>query len=139
MVIVMPSFPETENAHQEVVATLIARLVFTASPEMTDTVHAPGDMMNHEDPDQTAPEESQECPGPGVGHYAGDSGRKKKSQHDPYGKQAVNDHDTRIGEQVRGVALLVGPGGVGVEKPSHVGVDKSLDCAQDTGLPAHVR
>ncbi len=59
MVVVMPSLPETENPHQGVITALVTRLVIPAAPEMTNAVHAPSDMMNHEDADQSAPEESQ--------------------------------------------------------------------------------
>lgn len=138
VVIVMPSLSETENPHQEVVSALVTGLVIPASPEVANAVHAPGDVMNHEDPDQTAPEEPQECPGPGVGDHAGDHPRNEQSDHGPEEKKPIDGDDAGVSEQVRGVALRIGPRGVRVEKPSHVGMEKSLDGSQDTGLPAYV-
>ena len=139
VVVVMPPLPETEKTHQGVVAALVTGLVVTASPEVTDAIHAPGDMVNHEDTDQTSPDESEHRPGPGPRDHTCDRRRNQQTEHHPERKEPVDGRDPRIGKQIGSVACLVGLVELIVKGPSHMGVKQSLRRAEETVIPAGMR
>ena len=107
MMVIMPSLTKTKNPHQGVITTLITRLVIPTAPEMTNAVHAPSDMMNHEDADQSSPEKAEQRPRPGPGNAPGDHCRKEQSDHDPEGKKPIDGDDPLVGQQIRSVAVQV--------------------------------
>ena len=60
MVIVVPAFAERKHTHKDVIPTLVTTSVRLGTPDVTDRVHAPGDVMDDHDPHQTAPDEPKE-------------------------------------------------------------------------------
>jgi hypothetical protein len=55
VMVVMPSLPESQYAKEKIVAALISSFVVLKTPDMADTVHAPSDVVDHEDTNQSAP------------------------------------------------------------------------------------
>ena len=60
MMVVMPAFAKGEDADKDVVTTLVSTSIRLRTPDVTDRVHAPGDVMDDHDPHQTAPDEPKE-------------------------------------------------------------------------------
>src|SRR5216684_4345278 len=59
MVVVMPAFPETQQAYQPLVTAHIRRLKFALAKAVTDRVNAPCDMMQQENAHQPSPEQER--------------------------------------------------------------------------------
>ena len=55
VVVVVPAFAEAEESDDDVVAALVVRAERAVAPEVADGVDLPGDVVDEEDPRETAP------------------------------------------------------------------------------------
>ena len=62
MVRVVPAFPQPKDAKEGVVATLVVAVKGLTTPNVADRVDAPSNVMNEQNSNESAPDESSPCP-----------------------------------------------------------------------------
>ena len=120
MVVVMPSFAQGQEAEYEVVSALIATGIGLASPQVTDGIDAPRDVMDEEDSHQSPPDQPQQGAHPSAGFRPANGGWYQKPQGHPKRKQPADPPGDIVFHQIRNVAGQCG--GVLLKEPSHMGV-----------------
>src|SRR5689334_9911383 len=55
---VMPTFPEAKDSKKHVVATFVIALKWLPPPDMTDRIDAPGNVVDEQHPNQSAPDKA---------------------------------------------------------------------------------
>ena len=136
MMIVMPAFAKGEDANKDVVTTLVSTSIGLRTPDVTDRVHAPGDVMDDHDPNQPTPDKSEKSASPesladqNIGQTAEDR-RDHKADGDPERKQSADRPNPSVSDQVRNVAIqrLTGR----IENPTDVSVPKARPDASKPG------
>ena len=136
MMIVMPAFAKGEDADKDVVTTLVSTSIGLRTPDVTDRVHAPGDVMDDHDPNQPTPDESEKSASPesladqNIGQPAEDRG-DHKADGNPEWKQSADGPNPSVADQVGNVAIqrLTGR----IENPTDVSVPKPRPDASKPG------
>src|SRR6516165_7299147 len=129
VVIVVPSFPQGQDAEEEIVPTVVVGRVGLATPQMTDGVDAPGHVVGQAHPDEAAPQEAEEGARPGSRQEATQNGRDQQAVADPYGEQGAHRAQGATLVEVPGVVEKVR--WVGMEDPSQVRVPDATHQAED--------
>ena len=83
MMRVMPTLTESEHAKDRVVAAFVIALKRLTSPNMTDGVDAPGDVVHKEDADESAPDETSPCATWSSDQQPADTSRDQQAHGDP--------------------------------------------------------
>lgn len=102
--IVMPSFAHSQHANNGVIAAFIVADIRPRAPQVTNRVHAPGDMVSQEDSHQTAPNEPGNGPAPAT-YAQTDGSRQKHSQERPEWEQSTHGSQHRASPKVAGITI----------------------------------
>ena len=89
VMVVVPSFPQTEDAENNVVSAVVSHREGLRSPEVTHRVDAPRDMMNEEDPDKASPQETEESTHPAAMDATKQGGDEQANGH-PHGERGAH-------------------------------------------------
>lgn len=125
VVVVVPSLAEAEDSENEIVSAVVKRVKRPLSPDVTDGVDAPGDMVDQEDADKSAPEQAEERTGPGPADKATQRSREEQAHKHPQFPTAADAAKNLISLQVADVAGESGV--VGGEHPADMGVGEALE------------
>src|SRR5579864_5265961 len=103
MMIVVPAVAEHRNGQEEVVAAVVIATVGSGPEPMTERVHAPDRMVSESNADQSAPEQSIECPARSTDQPVAQSRRNRQSKKDPNKIEPVDSHQHAILHQLGNV------------------------------------
>jgi hypothetical protein len=124
MVVVVPGLAHRRQGEPGEVPRLVAGLIAAAAEDVAEGVDAVGEVVEHEDPHQAAPEQPGSGGEPGAADQVAEDARQRQAEHRPEDEGAIDEADHRVLEEVRGVALLGAAVGVD-EEPAHVGVEEA--------------
>ncbi len=127
VVVVVPGLAERGKGEPEDVRGPVVHLEAARSQEVADRVDAPGHVVDEEDADQAAPEQSGRRPEQGAGEQIAGHRGNGEAEHDQRHEPPVDQPHARVLVEVGGVALPLGAAVLG-EQPAHVGVPEA---AQD--------
>ena len=99
-------------------------LVGLASPDVTDGVNAPCDMVFKEDANQATPEKTSESAEPGATDQAAENRGDDETQQHPEGEEVADELKVLVGPEIRDVTGLIGL--LDLEQPSQMGVDEAF-------------
>src|SRR5690606_20318534 len=128
------TFAETYDAKDRVVATLVVALEWFTPPDVTDRVDAPGDMMDEENPHESAPDESEQYACPTHGQKPTQDCWDQESKQNPKWEERTHPAYQSIFFEIRDITRQSRC--VWFEEPSHVRVVHASDRAEE---PAAVR
>ena len=138
VVVVVPGLAETEKGEPPDVSRLVARGEAAPAEEVADRVDREGDVVKQEDADAAAPNEAGECALPAADdQIAGEGWQCQAGEHDR-NEEAGDQPHALVGDQVLGVAALVGAAG-GDEEPARVGVPEAVQCVAPGVVVAGMR
>src|ERR1700728_1558344 len=138
VVVVVPRLAQGEGREPGEVARMVARVVAAPPEEVAQRIDRVGDVVQHEHPHGTAPQQSCQpgCPG-SANRVAEPEGRDEPTDR-PYEEGLVDEGHDRVGDQIGRVSFAVTAGGVD-EQPADVCVGQTAQGTAQTCAVIHVR